>query len=413
MERMRGRRRRGVSVVVVLTTALLGGCVPPPDGGFSQPPADLGGARPGDVIRARPWSFTQDALNKVPAGNVRVEQVLYRSTDALGAPMAVTGTVLVPTTSWTGPGPRPLVSYAVGTRGIGDDCAPSKTLAQGIDYEGGLIVKLLGQGWAVAVSDMEGLGTPGDHTYGVGRSQGRAVLDMARAAIRLPGSGLGPDTPVGIMGYSQGGGSAGWAAQLAPTYAPELKLVGVAAGGVPADLLAVAANADGGPFVALVLIAALGLDAAYPELNLESYVNARGQGLIDAGRRFCIVSIDGLSTFLGVAGSPTDAFVRSVNPMTTPAWQARLNQNRLGSVTPTVPVLMQHGLLDQIIPFGQAEQLRNTWCAAGANVTWRVSPLAEHALGALVHADPAMAFLNDRFRGRSVKGNCADPLPLG
>ena len=37
---------------------------------------------------------------------------------------------------------------------------------------------------------MEGLGTPGQHTYEVGRSQGKAVLDVARAATRLSGTGL-------------------------------------------------------------------------------------------------------------------------------------------------------------------------------------------------------------------------------
>ena len=38
----------------------------------------------------------------------------------------------------------------------------------------------LQQGYAVAVSDYQGLGTPGPHTYMVGQSMGRAVLDMAR-----------------------------------------------------------------------------------------------------------------------------------------------------------------------------------------------------------------------------------------
>ena len=83
---------------------------------------------------------------------VTSRQILYRSTDALGQPMAVTGTVLVPTAPWTGSGPRPLVAYAVGTRGVGDDCAPSYTLSQGADYEGFFVKSLLDQGWAVAVS---------------------------------------------------------------------------------------------------------------------------------------------------------------------------------------------------------------------------------------------------------------------
>lgn len=37
-------------------------------------------------------------------------------------------------------------------------------------------------------------------------------------------------------GYSGGGHAAGWAAQLANEYAPELNIIGAALGGVPADL---------------------------------------------------------------------------------------------------------------------------------------------------------------------------------
>ncbi len=156
--------------------------------------------------------FTLDAVNFTPVAGVTAQQVLYRSTDALGAADAVSGTVLVPTAPWTGTGSRPLISYAVGTRGLGSDCAPSYTLTQGADYEGSAIDAALQQGYAVAVSDYQGLGTPGPHTYMVGQSMGHAVLDMARAAERLPGTGLGAGTPVGIWGYSEGGAAAGWAA---------------------------------------------------------------------------------------------------------------------------------------------------------------------------------------------------------
>jgi hypothetical protein len=416
---MRGRMVSGRSVhggwlaVALLTVfAVLGGCSPPVERSFVEWSEDQGDVGPGDVLSSRPWSFTQDVVHRTPAGGVRVEQVLYRSTDALGDPVDITGTVLLPTTPWPGPGPRPLVSYAVGTRGIGDDCAPSRSLALGIDYEGGLIVKLLARGWAVVVSDMEGLGTPGEHTYNVGRSQGRAVLDAARAALRFPDAGLAPDSPVGIVGYSQGGGSAGWAAQLADTYAPELRLVGVVAGGVPGDLRAVADEADGGPFVALVLLTSMGFDEAYPELRLESFVNDRGRELLEAGRRFCILSLEGLATVLDVANTWSDDYVASVNPLRTPEWQARLDENRLGGWAPSVPVLMHHGLFDQMVPFAQAERLRREWCAQGAPLFWRVFPLAEHVLGALLHGDPALAFLHDRFVGRPFSGNCADPIPL-
>lgn len=400
-------QRTFLAAVVVAVVGLLAACAPPPpDEGFSDTPADLAAFSPGEVVRDRAWSFTQDAFGRTPAGGVSVRQLLYRSANALGEPIAVTGTVLVPTRPWAGPGPRPLVSYAVGTRGIGDDCAPSKTLAQGLDYEGGYIVQMLDRGWAVAVSDMEGLGTAGDHTYMVGRSQGHVVLDMARAALALPGSGLAPDAPVGIIGYSQGGATAGWAAQLAPAYAPELNLVGVAAGGVPADLEVVAASAEGSDHIALVLITALGFDAAYPELELDSYLNARGNDLVERGHRFCFTSLEGISTFLSVAGTRTDDFVSGTNPLTSRPWRARLAENRLGGIRPTVPVMLGHGRRDTWIPFSQAQQLRKEWCASGANVTWRTYPFADHVLGILANAEPALAFIGDRFEGRTTRGNC-------
>ena len=89
------------------------------------------------------------------------------------------------------------------------------------------------------------------------------MLDIVRAAHHLPDAGLDASNPVGIWGYSQGGTSSGWAAQLAPSDVSELDIAAVAAGGVPADLRVVAANLDGNPFFAATLAAA-GYDAAYP-----------------------------------------------------------------------------------------------------------------------------------------------------
>jgi hypothetical protein len=260
--------------IAMTATALLGTAaaapqetVPPAEDPFYKPPSPLPEGEPGDVIRSRPAVFTVDPVGHSPYEGVKSWQVLYLSETVQGRPTAVSGIVLVPAEKWSGQGKRPLVSYAVGTRGLGDACAPSYTLTQGMDYEELFIADALSRGWAVAVTDMEGLGTPGRHTYEVGGSQGKAVLNMARAAQRLPDAGLG-GAPVALWGYSQGGTSAGWAAELAATYAPELDLRGVFAGGVPADLRAVAESLDGSPFVALMFMAAVGYDAAYPELDL-------------------------------------------------------------------------------------------------------------------------------------------------
>ena len=206
-------------MLVALVLALaLAACAPPfpGDESFYTPPSPLPAGQPGDIIRSRPSRFTLDLATKAPVAGVTAKQVLYRSTDACGEPMAVSGTVLVPTAPWSGPGQPPArVLRRRHPRASATIARPPYTLSQGADYEGFIIKSLLDQGWAVAVSDYQGLGTPGLHTYMVGPAQGHAVLDMARAAQRLPGTGLSPSTPVGLMGYSQGGGAAGWAAELA------------------------------------------------------------------------------------------------------------------------------------------------------------------------------------------------------
>ena len=64
------------------------------------------------------------------------------------------------------------------------DCAPSL-----YPDRAGLIWNLgdmLSQGYIVVATDYPGLGTDGIHPYLIGESEGRAVLDLVRAARRLP-----------------------------------------------------------------------------------------------------------------------------------------------------------------------------------------------------------------------------------
>ena len=82
-----------------------------------------------------------------------------------------------------------------------------------------LLESALKRGWVVAVTDGEGLGMRGPHTYGAGRPGGAAMLDIVRTAQALADS-VEPSAPVLIWGYSEGGRCAAWAAELQPTYAP-------------------------------------------------------------------------------------------------------------------------------------------------------------------------------------------------
>ncbi|MEV5979806.1 lipase family protein [Streptomyces sp. NPDC052114] len=356
---------------------------------------DAGTGSPGDVVSAEPSSF--HPLPGQPT-NTKAWKIHYRSTTATGEPDTVSGTVIVPQDGRTGP--RPLITYAVGTVGVGDHCAPSAGFPRGTTLEANLIQQLTLRGWAVAVTDYEGLGTPGDHTYTVGRAEGHAMLDAARAAIHLPEAGLGEDTPVGIMGYSQGGQASSWAAELHDSYAPELDVKGTATGGVPGDLLKVAKANDGSYGSGLIFMAAIGQNAAFPELRLDSYLNTAGRTLLGALKNTCVADGAVLGSFKSVDSMTTK------NPLDQPDWQNRLRQSQVGTHKPDAPVYLYHALADELIPYGVGKQVRADWCARGADVEWHTVPVGEHVSGVITQSPLAAQWLADRFAGKPARGNC-------
>lgn len=365
-----------------------------PDGdAFYTPPSPLPPGARGDVV----WYHSTTATG-APSSNAW--QVMYRSTTALGQPNVVTGVVVVPTAAWTGSGPRPIVAVAPGTQGLGDQCAPSKSIATGTGIGGGEVNAALNKGWAVVQTDYEGLGPPGEHTYIVGPALGHAVLDSVRAATRLPFLNLSPQAPVAIWGYSEGGAAAGWAGELKATYAPELNLKGVAAGGVPADLVAVANNLDGGLGFGFLAAAAVGFDTAYPELQLDSYLNAAGRAAFAEGKKKCAIDLVASYAFKRISDYTTS------NPLkTSPAWQARINASKLGSVKPPVPEFLYHGEQDEFIPLAQAQALKTSYCAKGVKVKWKTYG-GDHLIVAGSGVTDATAWIGDRFAGTAAPTSC-------
>ncbi|QPP07102.1 lipase [Streptomyces bathyalis] len=366
--------------------------------GTSASAGTAAAGQPGDIVSAEPSEFQVFPGVPIPT---HAWTIKYNSTDANGKSNTVSGTVLVPKDDREGP--RPLLTYAVGTVGIADQCAPSVNFPVGKTKEAPLIEGALLRGWAVAVTDYEGLGTPGTHTYTVGRAAGTAVLDAARAAQRLPGAqekGVSQDSPVGIMGYSQGGQASGWAAELAGTYAPELKVKGTASGGVPADLPKVAEYNDGDEEAGLVLMSAIGHDAAYPELGLDRYLNDEGRRITGIMKEGCLAE----ASEAGANKSVED--VTTKDPNQEPDWQQRLAEDKLGTKAPGAPVYLYHGEADEIIPHDVGKQLRADWCAKGNTVEWTSFPLSPHAGTAILASIPAMNWLSDRFKDEPTQGDC-------
>jgi pimeloyl-ACP methyl ester carboxylesterase len=263
---------------------------------------------------------------------------------------------------------------------------------------------LLGHGWAVMVTDYPGMGTdasPGDTPYAIGIPEGFAVLDAARAALRVPGAGLSPAAKVGIEGYSQGGGAAGWAAQLAPTYTPDVNLVGVAMGGTPANLQATAKNLEGSLFFGFLAGTAIGLQAAYPELNIPQYETPAGVAAFNKIDTQCQIDV-----LIGEAGKKVqDYTINGIDPTTVPAVDARLTQNNLGTIAPKVPVLQYHGLFDEVIPYSEEQNLHNQWCAMGV-VSELNGYLGEHPTTQVLAQSDVNNWLADRMNGKKAPSSC-------
>jgi hypothetical protein len=377
---------------------------------FYQLPAPLPAGSPGDIVKSATTTYTSTS-------GVTSTVVMYLSQNAHNQPMAVTGTILVPSTPWTGSGSRPIVAYAPFTMGLGAQCAPSKTMSGGgsqdivSGVQTGFINALLQKGFAVAQTDYEGEGTTGGAgaTYVLRSPIGHAVLDVLRAALKLPSSGLSSSAPMGIAGYSEGGSGSAAAAELAPTYAPELHIVAAYAGAVPADLATLSKSLDGGLYAAFLGDAVIGINNAYPEANMLSLVNSTGaQDLVTLSNECTLNSI------FSFAFTNTSTLTKDGRPVAAYLNQAPFNtivaENTLGNVAPSFPTLVESAQNDDVIPNATVVAMAKSWCAKGAKVDYQnipsFLPFFTHALAGYTAEGDAANYLAAEFAGQGPASNC-------
>jgi hypothetical protein len=356
---------------------------------FFEAPADLAGLAPGTVIRTR--AVSTKLIPGVPLG-AKSFQILVRSNDAKDQPAAVAATVIHPKAAAT----KQLLAYQPAIDSLGPQCNPTYTLQAGTEKEASLIQLGLQRGLTVVVPDHEGP----RHAFAAGRMAGHAVLDAIRGTLNSPESGLnGTATKVTMMGYSGGAIATSWAAQLQPSYAPDINLVGFASGGTPADLEAAAELMDGSASGGLFVGAAFGVMREYPELR--TLLNDRGRAYEEQVKNQCLVQLVSTHPFASVK-----QISDSPDPLREPVAQQVLNDNKMGAVAPTAPALLWHARLDELIPYRVAPALRDAWCALGTKVKLVTNRYTEHNTGAVIWGKDVMPFLMDRYAGTPVTGAC-------
>ncbi|MER6939595.1 lipase family protein [Nocardioides sp. NPDC127514] len=387
------------------------GALPPvpslPVSDFYVPPTPLPEGRPGDVIR-------REDLPPVPGATV--QRIMYLSTNKQGERVPVTGIVLTPLVPAQVPGPggaRPIVTHTPGTRGLADACAPSnfydrKTVdlrsIEPVQFPA--YAQQLAAGITVVITDYVGSGTPLEQEYLVAQSEAQNGIDATRAALRLDSNDdLNGASPLGYMGFSQGGQAAAAIAELLPAYAPELlpHVEGVVSGAPPTDMQEQTAHFDGNPTagVGFGLAALTGLDAAFPDLNLDRYATPEGRQVFDRVRASC--TPENLAAF----GTITYGQVTSPDVTTLPAWRAAMAESKLGGTAPEMPTYLFNGTIDTIVPPHMAPKLHKDWCSKGATSEFTSYPGTEHfaSLGA-VGIPAANEWLLDRLAGKPAAEGC-------
>ncbi len=350
---------------------------------FYAPGSRLPSGPHGTLIWERPLS------GGAALGGAKNHRVLYTQVGIRGKLVAVSGLVSIP----LGKAPKggwPVVSWAHGTTGIADQCAPSR-LPRDSSYP--LLDSWIKAGYAVVRTDYEGLGGPGPHPYLIGRSEGYGVLDVVRAARQL-------DPALSrrfiITGHSQGGHAALWAASLARGYTPDLTLRGVAAFAPASHIATEASFLKTLTTTVLTPLAATilrGLDIGYPSLHIASLLTPAAAKLYPQTLSTCL---GGLASTKSFGGLPLNQLVlQSAN--TAPAI-ADLAKNDPGRLKIAAPVLLLQGLADQTVFPAFTQAISKSLTAVGDRVTLRTYPGATHG-SVLPAAQPDVAAFLKRHLG--------------
>ncbi|HEX4008534.1 MAG TPA: alpha/beta fold hydrolase [Solirubrobacteraceae bacterium] len=323
--------------------------------------------------------------------------VLYKQVGVTGKQVAVSGIVSIP----KGKAPKsgfPVVTFAHGTTGIADQCAPSRDTGRssGANEADTGVAPLLNtwikDGDAVVRTDYEGLGTPGTHPYLIGTSEGHGVLDIVRAARQLDGA---ISNRVVIAGHSQGGQAALWAASLAPKYTPDLDVLGTVAFAPQshtADEVSLLKSLDTASLTPLASLILRGIDVAYPSLHVNSLLTPAGAKLYPQTLTACLGQLESTSSF---GGLPLDQLVQPSANL-TPVVSA-LAANDPDGLKIKAPVLLEQGLADTTVLPQFDQELSQELAKLGDKVTYHTYPGATHGSVLIAAAKDATAFVKKRF----------------
>ncbi|MBJ8343066.1 lipase family protein [Antrihabitans sp. YC2-6] len=295
------------------------------------------------------------------------------------------------------PGGWPVVAWAHGTVGLGDQCAYSVRGPSLPERDYPYLATWLAKGYAIVASDYVGLGTSGPTHYLNGVVEAHSVVDMVKASTStFPAL----SKKWVVIGQSQGAGAAMAVARNATSFGgPELDYRGAVATGVPAYIENIVATVGPGvPPVSVgsslntyLLFILSGLRATYPELNIDSILTPHGKALVDLADDSCY---DAFSAAVG--GVPVGSlFTRPLAsiPGIGPILESYMGIPESGYDR---PFFVGQGLTDVDVPPPTTLALAARMTANNQPLTFRVYP-GDHDAAMLASLTDTVPFVERLF----------------
>jgi alpha-beta hydrolase superfamily lysophospholipase len=388
--------------VVVLAIAWWAAQPGYPDG-FYKAPAQIPTER-GALLRID--AFTRE----IPRG-ARGWRILYTTTRADNSPAIASAIVVAPEQGRSGA--YPVIAWAHGGTGIVPGCAPSVMAHPFGDIAGGgasaLLPMLLAENWVYVGTDYVGLGTNDRHAFLIGDEAARGVFDAVRAARRI--GEIDVDDRVVVWGYSQGGHAALWSGIRAQEYAPDQKVLGIAAVAPASDLRAlVAAPSSISAKLLLPIFSSLLISSyseAYPDVDQGFYIRKRARLLVNDMAARCLGEWKTLLSVLEGALVP-GLGIFAHDPAEGPLGY-RLEQNTPMGPIP-MPVMIAQGGQDDLVRSDFQRRYVAARCSAGQRIDFRIYPGRDHE--SVTASDSSLVpdlidWTRDRLAGRPASTNCA------
>ena len=377
---------------VIVTTAVPSHLSPPPNTAEGYP--QLGGGEPGSLIAATEFDTVDPNIRSTGATAWRVR---YVSTSAIGdRPVEVTGLVVVPGGQAPDAGWQ-VVAFNHPNTGISPNCGPS--LYEDLHGQWGPISLLLIYGFAVVMTDYEGLGGNGPPAFLNSAALGRNVIDGVRAARHLR-----PD--IGSRWATFGdslGGLAAWAAnEQATTYGTDLDLVGAAAWAPLVNVSELPSKARDGTLtrdqLSVYFQAIMAMKATtHPEIDLQRYIH----GAMYDQRDLLLICNSTDAAEAMKRADPADLV--PVDDAAEQQMTQLLTDIAVPQQPTAAPMLVIYTTADPLVEQAWVETAINRACAMGDTIEWMLRPgLDDDEADAL----RTMPWVRDRFDNQAPSNQC-------